>query len=212
MSQEEFHPCDVLFRTFGQVLKRGQLRRLQEDDATNLLVSESPKVSRLILGQSWERRKVSGKSSLALSIFDVYKGMLLFTGLLHLFDIGMLFVAPPLIRILVDRIHSQDMTLGIGVLYAIGLSVAPCIQTFASNHFEINSQRLGMRCMGGVSCLIFDKILKLSQPASVAYGPGKLANIMQLDTFRFQHTFYFVHFIWSMPLMVVIAVCMISQM
>eukprot|EP00931_Biecheleriopsis_adriatica_P029201 TRINITY_DN17370_c0_g1_i1.p1 TRINITY_DN17370_c0_g1~~TRINITY_DN17370_c0_g1_i1.p1 ORF type:complete len:1189 (+),score=219.29 TRINITY_DN17370_c0_g1_i1:514-3567(+) len=69
-----------------------------------------------------------------------------------------------------------------------------------------------MRCMGGTGCMVFEKILRLSQPACVSYGAGTLANIMQVDTFRFQDTFFFVHFLWSMPLMLFVAMGMTYQM
>eukprot|EP00931_Biecheleriopsis_adriatica_P003833 TRINITY_DN105594_c0_g1_i1.p1 TRINITY_DN105594_c0_g1~~TRINITY_DN105594_c0_g1_i1.p1 ORF type:complete len:1434 (-),score=269.24 TRINITY_DN105594_c0_g1_i1:143-4297(-) len=177
-----------------------------------LMPSEVPKTSGKLLGEAWEKRVGLGHATLPGCILDVYKTQLLLTGLLHFFDISLLFVTPPLIRLLVDHITADSGDLMGGVACAIGLSLAPLVQALASCHFDVNSRRLGMRCMGGFSCMLFDKILRLSQPAAASYGAGKLSNIMQVDTFRFLDTFYFVHFLWSMPMMLLVAVGMTFQM
>jgi len=206
-----FHLFDIMFSTFGSVLKRGIEHTLQEEDTIDLMPSEVPHVTRDLLGEAWERRKRSGRPSLSWSIWDTYKGMLLVTGIVHVFDIGLLFVSPPLISALITELETGSSSISTGIACALGLCVCPIIQLMASNHFEMGTRRLGMRCMGGMSCLLFEKIVRLSQPANTLYGPGKLANIMQVDTARFMDCFFFVHFLWSMPMMLLLACAMTYQ-
>merc|ERR1719218_260262 len=66
-----------------------------------------------------------------------------------------------------------------------------------------------MRTQGAVSCLVFEKCMRLSQPAAAAFGPGKLVNIMQVDAGRFDFAFFHGNFIWSMPFMLIAGVSLL---
>eukprot|EP00930_Biecheleria_cincta_P034402 TRINITY_DN23780_c0_g1_i1.p1 TRINITY_DN23780_c0_g1~~TRINITY_DN23780_c0_g1_i1.p1 ORF type:complete len:1507 (+),score=289.06 TRINITY_DN23780_c0_g1_i1:550-4521(+) len=59
--------------------------------------------------------------------------------------------------------------------------------------------------------MVFEKVLRLSQPAAASYGPGTLLNIMQVDTFRFQFCFFHLNFMWSMPVMLSIGVALLYR-
>eukprot|EP00428_Durinskia_dybowskii_P057471 CAMPEP_0170332650 /NCGR_PEP_ID=MMETSP0116_2-20130129/67332_1 /TAXON_ID=400756 /ORGANISM="Durinskia baltica, Strain CSIRO CS-38" /LENGTH=127 /DNA_ID=CAMNT_0010585967 /DNA_START=252 /DNA_END=631 /DNA_ORIENTATION=+ len=73
----------------------------------------------------------------------------------------------------------------------------------------MSRRQLGLRCWGATSCMVFDKTFRLSQSAAVIYGPGKISNISQVDSERFQWAFYWLHFLWSMPLMLIIGLSLL---
>eukprot|EP00449_Zooxanthella_nutricula_P065361 CAMPEP_0198567006 /NCGR_PEP_ID=MMETSP1462-20131121/104104_1 /TAXON_ID=1333877 /ORGANISM="Brandtodinium nutriculum, Strain RCC3387" /LENGTH=222 /DNA_ID=CAMNT_0044298047 /DNA_START=33 /DNA_END=698 /DNA_ORIENTATION=+ len=68
-----------------------------------------------------------------------------------------------------------------------------------------------MRTWGATSCMVFEKSLRLSQPAAASYGPGAVTNIMQVDSARFDFAFFHLNFIFSMPLMLVLGVVLLYR-
>lgn len=121
-------------------------------------------------------------------------------GIFHALEIGMGFVAPRMIKPLIDNLDSAPST---SLVYAAGVALGPIIVSLSNSQFDMTSNRIGYRCTGGYTCFVFNKILRLSQTSLASYGQGKLVNIMQVDTQRVSRAFFFFFYLWSMPLMLI---------
>ncbi|CAE7257937.1 ABCC9, partial [Symbiodinium microadriaticum] len=131
-------------------------------------------------------------------------------GVFHAIELSVGFVSPLLIRPMIDNLDKSSLS--VGLMYAIALALGPALQNVCSSQFSFLGRQVGLRCKGGASCLVFDKIVRLSQPSFAAYGQGKLSNLIQVDTSRLQDFFYFLTFLWSMPFMFVIGMSLLFNM
>ena len=71
--------------------------------------------------------------------------------------------------------------------------------------------RLGRRLQGGLSVLVYDKTLRLSQPARCRIGQGKITNLMETDLWMVGSSINQIHRFWSLPLIIVIGTVMLYQ-
>ncbi|CAE8689882.1 unnamed protein product, partial [Polarella glacialis] len=169
-------------------------RTLSAGDVNDSPPSEAPRDARTALREAWDKRVLAGRPSLTLSILDEWQGTLCASAIFHLLEICVQFVSPLVIRSIVTFVDSEDQNLPLGIIYAVCFFITPLLQCLLSSHFILHGRRLGMRTQGATACLVFEKALRLSQPASTSYGPGALVNIMQVDTFRFAFAFFHLNF------------------
>jgi len=199
---------DALFRCAEEILHKGSQpgHTLTEEDAELIRVEDVPITARDKLQGAWCKRKALGVPSLSRSILDVGIGSFATGGVLHLAESLVQFVPPMLIKEIVTFIVSGNQDIGGAFLLGVGFVLAPFLQSLLSSNFIGHARGLGIRTVGATSCMVFEKVLCLSPDAAAQYGPGTLVNLLQVDTSRFEHCFFHLNFIWSMPLMLVIGV------
>jgi len=124
-------------------------------------------------------------------------------------ELSFSFVAPPLIRLIVDEVDAKNHPLYVGLFFALVYTCAPLVQTLCLTHYITTCRRVGLRAWGATSCMVFEKTLRMSQPASVEHGAGKIVNVMQVDTARLDYAFFYLNYLWSMPAMLVVGVTLL---
>jgi ABC-type multidrug transport system fused ATPase/permease subunit len=207
-----YHPFDVLFMSANAILAKGAQhnRILTEEDIMDTVPAELPSVARDVLRRAWEARRASGRPSLLLSLLDVSRPLLVGAAVIHCAEILLQFLSPLLISVLIGFIDSEQ-SLSWGLLYAVGFFLTPFVQSFLSCHFVLRCRKLGLRAQGATKCLVFEKTLRLSQPAAASLGAGAIVNIMQVDSDRLGFAFFWVNFLWSMPLMMVVGMVLLWE-
>lgn len=208
-----FPNSDIFFSCARPILAKGTEpgRKLVAADAEQCRFEDIPCNVRDRLLHAWEARVSAGRPSLAWTIMDCSWGLFIQSGTFHCIEILVQFLSPPLIKLIVAYAAESSPPVWKGICYAVVFFSTPFLQSFFSCHFILRCRRLGMQCQGGTACLVFEKVLRLSQPALSSYGPGALVNIMQVDTFRFGFAFFFLGFLWSMPLMFICGVVFLYQ-
>ena len=209
MSRLSYRAWDIAFCSFGTVISTGQQRNLEADDALHLCQGDDPLPMCQRIEDSWNRRFETEKVVFITSSWEIHKRLLLRAGFFHALEISLGFVAPRMIKPLIDNLESSPSK---SLMYAAGVAFAPIIVSLANSQFDMTSNRIGYRCTGGYTCFVFNKILRLSQTSLASYGQGKLVNIMQVDTQRVSRAFFFFFYLWSMPVMLIGALILLFQM
>eukprot|EP00929_Paragymnodinium_shiwhaense_P029915 TRINITY_DN17055_c0_g1_i1.p1 TRINITY_DN17055_c0_g1~~TRINITY_DN17055_c0_g1_i1.p1 ORF type:complete len:1486 (-),score=344.05 TRINITY_DN17055_c0_g1_i1:247-4704(-) len=201
-----FPTSDVFFFCANWILDKGvrYSSSLSEKDAISQRPEEVAQTARNLLDAAWQRRIARGKPSLLWSVLDISPALMIPGSLMHLLEIGFIYVSPPLIEYLCEYVDSDNKDPTLGMLAATLFCLTPVMQCLLSSHFILRMRRFGMRIQAATACMVFEKVLRLSQTASVEYGAGSLVNIMQVDTFRFAFFFFWLSFLWSMPLMLIV--------
>ncbi|GFO06113.1 canalicular multispecific organic anion transporter 1 [Plakobranchus ocellatus] len=150
------------------------------------------------------------KPSLTKVILKVFGGALFVSQFLKLISDGLTFVTPLLIDELLafttDRENQQEWK---GYILACAFFVVCGIKSiFYQYHFHV-SMALGMRVKNAVICAVYKKALTISNEAKRESTSGEIVNLMSVDCQRIQDVMGFVYMVWSMPLMIVIALYML---
>lgn len=206
-----FHNFDICFRNINPVLDKGQdpQHKLRNEDAYDVYPEDVPAIAQEGLKREWARQLRSPGGSLFKAIIRSNPCALYASIVFHFIEIAIQFVSPVMIDDLVQFIDAKDQSIYTGLFYATVFVLCPVIQSFAQCHFIVHCRRFGMRTQGATACMVFDKCLRLSQPAASSFGPGALVNIMQVDTVRFDFAFFHGNFMWSMPFMLVVGVALL---
>lgn len=206
-----FRNRDILFTFANAILVKGSSRTLEQDDVEDMLDEDDTWATRRGLIEAWDARRAAGRPSLVRSFFDCWSGIFWAAFAIHVLETGLMFVAPQMIKGILSYVASPGDSLSVGIAYALAMYLGPCFQAVASANFNIHARRLGFRLSGATACMVFEKVLRLSQAGAASYGPGKLANVMSTDTYRLQFApFYFI-FMFSMPMMLVIGTTLMYQ-
>lgn len=72
------------------------------------------------------------------------------------------------------------------------------------NHIIIMSQQIGMRIRVACTSLIYRKILRLNQTSLSQTGAGQIVNLLSNDMNRFDLLTIYLHYIWIMPIQIII--------
>ncbi|XP_049301233.1 uncharacterized protein LOC125774907 [Anopheles funestus] len=95
-----------------------------------------------------------------------------------------------------DTISEQD-----AYLYAIGVIACSLLSVISFHPFIFYIFQLGMKFRIGASCLIYNKVLKLSKSTMAGDGlNGKIINLLSNDVGKFDIALCFVHDLWKGPM------------
>ncbi|XP_046746905.1 ATP-binding cassette sub-family C member 4-like [Diprion similis] len=93
----------------------------------------------------------------------------------------------------------NDALLNVGILIFISLSIV-----FIEHHNDLRTQEIGM-CIRIACCsMIYRKVLRLDLAATRNATAGKVANLISNDVARFDTLLIYLHFIWIMPLQILL--------
>lgn len=93
------------------------------------------------------------------------------------------------------------MTHEMALYYAGGIVLVNAMGSLILNHFFLNSFHYGMKVRVAVCSIIYRKSLRLSQTALGETAVGKVVNLLSNDVNRFDIVSFFVHSMWTAPLM-----------
>ncbi|XP_035901949.1 multidrug resistance-associated protein 4 [Anopheles stephensi] len=95
-----------------------------------------------------------------------------------------------------DTISERD-----AYLYAIGVITCSLLSVISFHPFIFYIFQLGMKFRIGASCLIYNKVLKLSKSTTAGDGlNGKIINLLSNDVGKFDIALCFVHDLWKGPM------------
>ncbi|BFZ13432.1 hypothetical protein BsWGS_16472 [Bradybaena similaris] len=148
--------------------------------------------------------------SLIRVISKVYGGSILISQLLKLVADLLTFVTPMLIDNLItftqNRKTEQEWK---GYVLACSFFVVAMLKTCVYQyHFHI-SMTLGMRIKNAVIAAVYKKALTISNEAKKESTVGEIVNLMSVDCQRIQDATGYIYMLWSMPLMIVLALYML---
>ncbi|RLU20387.1 hypothetical protein DMN91_006996 [Ooceraea biroi] len=98
-----------------------------------------------------------------------------------------------------DR-DSEQSTL----LYVIYLVICTAVMVAVAHHSNLVMQQIGMRVRVACCSLIYRKLLRLNRSSLSQIGAGHIINLLSNDVIRFDIVTLFLHYLWLMPIQMVI--------
>ncbi|XP_046622340.1 ATP-binding cassette subfamily C member 4-like [Neodiprion virginianus] len=160
----------------------------------------------LVLGKDG-KKKARKQPSLTWAIVRVFWVRYMIQGLLLFVQLMVLKILQPILQGWIidyfnpgqDTITRNDVFLYAGYLILVTLGIV-----FITHHTNLQVQKVGM-CIRVACCsLIYRKVLRLNQAALNNTAAGQVANLISNDVARFDFVPLFLHFVWIMPMQVLL--------
>ncbi|SCU86268.1 LANO_0C07338g1_1 [Lachancea nothofagi CBS 11611] len=206
----------ISFSWMTQMMKTGYEKFLTENDLYKLPASFGSAEISDTFAKRWDYEvKHRTKPSLAWALLTTFGGkMILAACLKAIFDI-LAFTQPQLLRILIKFVtdYTEGNTIAElpiikGFMIAIGMFLVSVIQTSILHQYFLRAFDTGMNIKSGLTSVIYQKSLALSNEASAASSTGDIVNLMSVDVQRLQDLTQWGQIIWSGPFQLIL--CLVS--
>ncbi|XP_037964111.2 ATP-binding cassette sub-family C member 4 isoform X2 [Plutella xylostella] len=98
----------------------------------------------------------------------------------------------------------SDMTYEQAVYCASAVIFMSLFIAFLNHHGTYSTQKFGMKVRIAACSLIYRKVMRMSSGALAQTTAGQVVNLLSNDVNRFDYAFIYTHFIWLLPLQVVL--------
>ncbi|CAR25148.1 ATP-binding cassette glutathione S-conjugate transporter YCF1 [Lachancea thermotolerans CBS 6340] len=206
----------ISFSWMTQLMKTGYEKYLTETDLYNLPAEfGSADISRKF-GQHWDYEvKHRAKPSLAWAMCVTFGGKMIVGACFKaLYDI-LAFTQPQLLKSLIkfvtdytDQNAFSQVPIVKGFMLSIGMFLVSVFQTSLLHQYFLRAFDTGMNAKSGLTSVIYQKALVLSNEASSASSTGDIVNLMSVDVQRIQDLTQWGQIIWSGPFQLIL--CLVS--
>uniref|UniRef100_A0A182NN20 Uncharacterized protein n=1 Tax=Anopheles dirus TaxID=7168 RepID=A0A182NN20_9DIPT len=196
-------------RTFWwlrDMFRHGQRKEITEETLYATLPEHSSHGLAEMFERLWaeEEQRGPGKASFARVYWRAFGPETLFWGLVFsLFETANRVAQPLLLGELVSYFTPNQDTISRrdAYLYAAGVIACSLLSVISFHPFIFYIFQLGMKFRIGASCLIYNKVLKLSKSTTAGDGlNGKIINLLSNDVGKFDIALCFVHDLWKGPM------------
>ncbi|XP_045455226.1 ATP-binding cassette sub-family C member 4-like [Melitaea cinxia] len=97
-----------------------------------------------------------------------------------------------------------DMTYKQAVYCASAVIVISLLIAFLNHHGTYSTQQFGMKVRIAACSLIYRKVMRMSSGALAQTTAGQVVNLLSNDVNRFDYAFIYTHFIWLLPIQVLL--------
>ncbi|XP_046746888.1 ATP-binding cassette sub-family C member 4-like [Diprion similis] len=152
-------------------------------------------------------KAVKRRPSLFWAIARVFWVPYMLQGLLFFIQLMGLRIIQPTIQGWVIKYFDNDQgttTKDQVMIYAACLILVTLGVVFITHHTTLATQQIGMRVRVACCSIIYRKVLRLNLAAVSNTAAGQVANLISNDVARFDIAPMFLHYIWIMPLQVVL--------
>uniref|UniRef100_A0A182NL49 Uncharacterized protein n=1 Tax=Anopheles dirus TaxID=7168 RepID=A0A182NL49_9DIPT len=196
---------DMFRKGYSQTFEISDLYKPLDEDHANRLGDR--------LESEWNRQLELQKQtpahspSLVRAIFRTLWKEWLTLSVLALFAEVVLRLLQPIFlgRMLLYFREGSTMTHEEAVYYACGMVAVRAIIVLCDNQYGIISVLTGVKAKIAVCSVVFRKSLRLSRNALGDTSPGKMVNLMSNDVNRFDIASYLVCFMWTSPVVMLLA-------
>ena len=221
-SKQKRNPVDsahifqrLSFSWMTELMKTGYKKYLTEKDLYKLPKSFGSKEISEKFGERWQYQlKHKANPSLSWAMLTTFGGKLLLGGTFKVaYDI-LQFTQPQLLRILIKFVSDYTSTpepelpLVKGVMLSLAMFFVSVVQTSILHQYFLNAFDTGMNIKSGLTSVIYQKALVLSNEASASSSTGDIVNLMSVDVQRLQDLTQWGQIIWSGPFQIVL--CLVS--
>jgi ATP-binding cassette subfamily C (CFTR/MRP) protein 1 len=171
----------LTFSFINPLLNFGFETPLQDEDLYDLVQENSPAHNYKRLEESWARQKPGG-TVLMRALFGVIGKEFLGCAVLQALSTVGRFASPLLLQQMVQLIETgQPEDAWHGYVISVVMLFSALMQTAIDVHYNYQMNVLGLRARGGLMCKVFQKAMRLSEPAYQRVGVGKIVNLVQID-------------------------------
>jgi ATP-binding cassette subfamily C (CFTR/MRP) protein 4 len=149
----------------------------------------------------------SGKASLWKVLFKIYGLDYSFSGLMYLLEVFVQLAQGYFLSRLLTWFQTPNAPLDLGYYYCLGLTLGTFLHGLLHHIEFFSSMRVGMRVRVGLIAAIYRKCLALS--ISNTSSTGYIVNMISNDVQRFEDAAPFAHFVWIVPIQIVLTMWLV---
>ncbi|KAJ0181181.1 hypothetical protein K1T71_003266 [Dendrolimus kikuchii] len=98
----------------------------------------------------------------------------------------------------------SDMSYEQAIYCASAVILMSLLIAFLNHHGAYSTQQFGMKVRIAACSLIYRKVMRMSSGALAQTTAGQVVNLLSNDVNRFDYAFIYTHFIWLLPLQVIV--------
>lgn len=187
------------------LLKNGYKSPLQLDDIPALSPAHRAERMSRIFEMNWPKPSENSKHPVRTTLLRCFWKDLLFTAVLAVVRLCVMYVGPSLIQRFVDYTSGKRSSPYEGYYLVLTLLIAKFVEVITGHHFNFYSKNVGMLIRSTLLTSLYRKGLRLSCSARQAHGVGPIVNYMAVDAQQLSDMMLQLHAIWLMPLQVSVA-------
>ncbi|WOG83782.1 hypothetical protein DCAR_0102960 [Daucus carota subsp. sativus] len=187
------------------LLKSGYKSPLQLDDIPALSPAHRAERMSRIFEMNWPKPSENSKHPVRTTLLRCFWKDLLFTAVLAVVRLCVMYVGPSLIQKFVDYTSGKRSSPYEGYYLVLTLLIAKFVEVITGHHFNFYSKNVGMLIRSTLLTSLYKKGLRLSCSARQAHGVGPIVNYMAVDAQQLSDMMLQLHAIWLMPLQVSVA-------
>jgi len=194
----------VFFIWINPLLRKGYKSALKTDDVPTLSPQHRAERMSSIFESKWPKSNEKSKHLVSMTLLRCFWKELVFSVVLAIIRLCVMFVGPVLIQSFVDFTSGKRSSEYEGYYLVLILLVAKFIEVVSTHHFNFQSQKIGTLIRSTLIPALYEKGLKLSFSARQDHGIGTIVNYMAVDTQQLSDMMLQLHAVWMMPLQVAI--------
>ncbi|KAG8389480.1 hypothetical protein BUALT_Bualt02G0233800 [Buddleja alternifolia] len=193
------------------LLKKGSVSPLKIEDVPSLSPEHKAEVMSRLFQKNWPKPEENSQHPVLKTLVRCFRKELLFTASLALIRLSVIYVGPILIQRFVDFTSGKGTSPNEGYYLVIILLVAKFVEVLSSHQFNFHTQKLGMLIRSTLITSLYKKGLRLSGSARQAHGVGQIVNYMAVDAQQLSDMMLQLHFLWLMPMQLIVALVILYQ-
>ncbi|XP_051141959.1 ABC transporter C family member 4-like [Andrographis paniculata] len=193
------------------LLEKGRKEPLKIDDVPSLATEHKAELLSQRFLRNWPKPEEKSKHPVLKTLVRSFWLHLVLTALLAVLRLSVLYIGPTLIQKFVAY-TSGDRSSPFEGYYLVGiLLMAKCVEVMSSHQFNFHTQKLGMLIRSTLITSLYRKGLRLSGSARQDHGVGQIVNYMAVDAQQLSDMMLQLHYLWLMPLQILVALCILYQ-
>eukprot|EP00249_Psilotum_nudum_P024218 c29124_g1_i2 orf=485-2413(+) len=199
----------MCFFWLNPLLRLGNSRTLDISDIPCLASEEQAETLFSRFSEAWEAQKLlvsSRHQSIARALTSCVWKLAVLSGFYALLRALAMAAGPVLLRYFIDYMSGNSIFQGEGYALVAGLFFVKMIESLSQRHWYFSCRRLGLQMRSAVISAVFEKQLRLSSIGRHSHAAGEIVNYIAVDAYRVGEFPWYMHYIWTVPLQIVLAV------
>lgn len=192
------------FTWLTALLVIGSKRSLEQADVPQLSPDDRAESMYRLFKSKWPENSNSNHL-LINTLLKCFWPQLVFCGILQLIRSIAMFGGPLLISSFTNYVSGDRVSRYDGYALVVMLLAAKTIEVFSYHQYNFQCYKLGNNLRTAMVTSLYRKGLRLSGSARMSHGIGQITNYMVVDAQQLSDCCLQLHFIWSLPLQVIIA-------